>query len=120
MLRHTGRIDGTSGDAESEEIKAMYERRCAEELEDLRTYGEDSVGAKLAPDSHMQSKEGSFINSHSAAFLENRTLNLPTAARVASLIASYHVNSSSRDLSVLDFNQLLTEAMGNEYSIEEI
>ena len=108
-------------DTETEDTKAMYQRRCLEELEDIETYGTlTSVVMTTKEQVGSRQDVNSLSTSQSATFLTNRTLNLQMAAHVASTVASFHVNSNTRDDISLDFNQLLTDVMGDEYSIEEI
>merc|ERR1712151_84294 len=111
-------------ESESPEIKAMYERKCREELEEAGTpldvnnadsllelvdipyqhHPEDEDNSQLIipkpPNNYDE-----FGSSHPVS------LNLDTAGQLASLVASYHVDVSTRDLDNLDLSMLLDRAM---------
>lgn len=133
---------------ESPEVKALYERKCAEDEDDEKDAmqqqdpaaddleegaNEDgtavvaspsfpppltpvtadtttavaattTTGTPLAADSHMK----------------DRSLNLESAAQFASLVASHHIDVSTRDKCHLDVTVLLERAMIFPHGLEEI
>ena len=101
---------------ESLEIKAMYERKCKEELEEA-TESTDSLLELVDIPHHPDDEDMPKPVFHA---FDSASLNLDTAAQLASLIASYHVDVSTRDLEYLDLSMLLDRAMIFPHGLEEI
>jgi len=108
---------------ESKEVKAMYERRCNEELEDL---DDDEESVRLDVDimnldgTGRPTKESDASEDSHYGFLANRALNLETAAQFACLVAAHHVDVGTRDSDYLDISTLLERAMVVPHGLEEI
>ena len=93
MLRHTGLFIPVEDETPSEPIENKDNNDEAKEKE--------AVPA---------------INSN----LVNTTMNLETAAQFASLVASRHIDASTRDLPYLDINKLREQSTVSTSGLEEI
>lgn len=107
---------------ESPEIKAMYERKCNEELEDDKPpRAELDLLNLLEPESTLrQSSYESMEDENRNLYLANRALNLESAAQFASLVAAFHIDVGTRDADHLDMCMLLERAMIFPHGLEEI
>ena len=91
---------------ESPEVKAMYERRAAEESSAATTGGE-----AISPNSSQIMTDSD---------LTNRSLSLESAANLATFIAARHIDVSTRDDLHLDLDALLEQCMVFSDGPEEI
>lgn len=114
-------------ESESTEIKAMYERKCKEELEEAGTPSETNTTDSLLElvdipyQHHPEDEDNSRLIIHDEFGSSHPvSLNLDTAGQLASLVASYHVDVSTRDLDNLDLSMLLDRAMIFPHGLEEI
>jgi len=100
---------------ESADVKAMYERKCSESSEDEEEGGdEESYIVSSAPPPEPVTEE------ETVPHLRDRSLNLESAAQFANLVASYHIDVSTRDADHLDISVLLERAMIFTHGLEEI
>ena len=113
-------------EAESNEIKQMYERKAEEENE---ADAENEMSMKVidameALDSTQQlhtSPSHSYDESNPRnLYMTNRSLNLESAVLFAGLVAAYHIDMSTRNLKHVDMLQLLERSMVFPTGLEEI
>lgn len=99
---------------ETEKVKFLYEKKAMEENEQLAKDqtpdNEINVIESLNDTAKALAKTNNAASSHSS-FLKNRYLNLESAAQFASLVAAYHVDTSTRDRLHVDIDPLLDRAM---------
>jgi len=128
---------------ESPEVKALYERKCAEDEKEQQQQQEQEqsspdelVGADeedgtavaesspspppLAPVTADTTTTAAAATPGADAFMRDRSLNLESAAQFASLVASHHIDVSTRDERHLDVTVLLERAMIFPHGLEEI
>jgi myo-inositol-1-phosphate synthase len=111
---------------ETDEVKALYERRALEEedqdptsdahrrvLDDMEVL--DSTDK---PSLHQERSDSTFIPRN--LYMTNRSLNLESAAQFASLVAAYHIDVSTRDRSHIDVSKLLERSLAVPSGLEEI
>jgi hypothetical protein len=110
---------------ESNDVKALYERRAMEENDDAGM----ETNLKVVTDlekldvpklekafSRIDVMEGTPRN----LYMTNRSLNLESATRFASLVAAYHIDVSTRDNPHIDVSELIERAIVFPSNLEEI
>jgi hypothetical protein len=111
---------------ESEQVKAMYERKAQEENE---RDGENEMSVRVMDDidtldskrQHATSMDRDDATPSKAnKYMTNRSLNLESAVQFASLVAAYHIDMSTRDLPHIDVSPLLERAFIFPTGLEEI
>ncbi len=102
-------------EAETEENKQLYERRCREEIEKQEASTAADISSPLTPSPKKSNSEPD-RNLH----LANQPMNLETAAQFASLIAANHINMSTRDLTHLNINRIREQSSVSSHGLEEI
>jgi len=97
---------------ESEEVKALYERRALEENEESArtemsqvTHAIDKLDSTPKVDTSINT-----VASPRNVYMTNQSLNLEAAAQFASLVAAYHIDVTTRDRKHIDVNQLIDRA----------
>lgn len=111
---------------ESDDVKALYERKAAEENEDkpapsdtpLRVLGDIEALDATPKTTRATSDESQLLSRNQ--YMTNRSLNLESAVQLASLVAAYHIDMSTRDRPHLDVSQLLERSMYFPAALEEI
>ena len=110
---------------ESAQVKSMYDRKAAEENErtkddtiyrtskDTETTGRHRTKTAL-PDTVDEEGRNNNLS------MKNQTLSLDSAAKFAALVASHHIDTSTRDIEHVDISQLLEKAIGVSRGHEEI
>lgn len=110
---------------ETEDVKALYERRALEE-EDLESTDDsrrvlddmEALDSTDKPVSQHQTTDAATIPRN--LYMTNRSLNLESAAQFASLIAAYHIDISTRDRPHIDVSTLLERSLVIPSGLEEI
>jgi len=104
---------------ESEEVKAMYERRALEENEAGETDSLDQLMADLDSTSldHSNIKA---IETPTNMYMTNRSLNLESAVQFASMVAAHHIDMGTRDHPHVDVTHLIEKSFVIPTSLEEI
>lgn len=132
---------------ESPQVKALYERKCAEDEEDEKEQQQQHQQEQRSPDEleGADEEDGTAVTESSPsppplapvtadsttttataatpgadAYMRDRSLNLESAAQFASLVASHHIDVSTRDERHLDVTVLLERAMIFPHGLEEI
>lgn len=122
---------------ESDEVKALYERKLLEETESAQVNDDDDdddpndVSSRVLNDMETldsttnSPKRSSSIsspdNKHNRnRYMTNRSLHLESAVQFASLVAAYHIDVSTRDRDHIDISKLLERAMVFPSNLEEI
>lgn len=115
-------------ETESDEVKAMYERKAREE-EDLSP-DKTNIATRLVDDlntmdaSTPRSNQNPSSPDHHAnqknMYMANRSLNLESAVQFASLVAAFHVDASTRDDLHIDVGRLLDRSLIVQEGLEEI
>lgn len=111
---------------ETDEVKALYERRAMEENEedDANEMSMKVIKDLEALDSTAKVVETSHIAiagpDPRSLYMTNRSLNLESAVQFASLVAAYHIDVSTRDRPHVDVSQLLEKAIVIPSQLEEI
>ena len=104
---------------ETSDVKALYERRAAEENEDDAA---NETNMKVMTD--METLDTSYIESIQETprnmYMTNRSLHLEAAVQFASFVAAYHVNVSTRDRTHVDISHIIERAMVLPTTLEEI
>jgi hypothetical protein len=111
---------------ESDDVKALFERRAVEENEEdshkemfLEMDALDDFKSTPKVDTSYGSI-GDVISSPRNLYMTNRSLNLESAVQFASLVAAYHIDVSTRDRPHLDVSQLIERSLVVSSSLEEI
>jgi hypothetical protein len=108
---------------ESEEVKAMYERRAeddfaAQESEaSFRLVNEMDTRGSLATKESSESDDDEEITNK---YMTNKALNLESAVLFASLVAFHHIDISTRDLDHIDVIRLLDRSVIFPHGLQEI
>ena len=108
---------------ESDDIKAMYERRATEENDAEQSDASVSMMKDMDRLDSTVKKAGEGKDDQTDPrnmYMTNRSLNLESAGKLASLIAAYHIDASTRDREHIDLSQLLERAMVVTSNLEEI
>lgn len=110
-------------ETESEEVKALYERKALDENEE-GSQNEISIKVMDALET-LDSTLKVDTSHHSLSsprnmYMTNRSLNLESAVQFASLVAAYHIDISTRDRPHIDLSQLVDRAMVVSTRLEEI
>jgi myo-inositol-1-phosphate synthase len=109
---------------ESDDVKALYERRAVEANEE-ESPNEMSIKVmddmesldstrKMDPSQHTQ------MISPRNVYMTNRSLSLESSVQFASLVAAYHIDTSTRNRTHIDLGQLVDRAMVVSARLEEI
>jgi hypothetical protein len=111
----------------SVEEKALYTRKADEENEEDELH---SIEKSLRVPDGMEALDSADKNAGSPSpfrdtmprnlYMTNRSLNLESAATLASLIAAHHVDTSTRNLHHVDLSRLVERAMIVPVGLEEI
>lgn len=105
---------------ESNEVKALYERRALEENE-IYSRIETSFDVVGKPSLVVASpKQGGLPQTNDVSRTTTRSFCLESAVQFASLLAAYHIDVSTRDRKHIDVNQLIDRAMIVSNHLEEI
>ena len=113
---------------ESDDIKALYERRALEENEEETNSSlhdmsividalDDTVNLST---SKLDSSFVDAVASPRNLYMTNRSLNLESAVQFASLVAAYHIDVATRDRTHIDVSQLVERSLVVSSSLEEI
>lgn len=105
-------------EAESDEIKKMYERRCKEEIETAKTTPNTPTAKDIDP-SPIVNEEKKKLPKRDLE-LANQPMNLETAAQFASLIAAKHIDMSTRDNKHLNINKIRDQSTASQDILLEI
>lgn len=110
---------------ESEEVKAMYERKAEDESAAQESESSfslfDNVGKLEGKRSNeLDSDDDDDEPEQTNMYMTNRALNLESAVLFASLIAANHVDVSTRDLPHVDVIRLLERSIIFPHGLEEI
>jgi hypothetical protein len=112
---------------ENKEVRALYERKALEEHEG-ESQNDVSVNVSAAMETldstqrvnnSWQASSPTLISPRSM-YMTNRSLNLESAVKFASLIAAYHIDTATRDRHHLDLSKLIEKAMVFSDRLEEI
>lgn len=112
---------------ENEDVRALYERKALEEHEG-ESQNDVSVNVSAAMETldstqrvnnSWQASSPTLISPRSM-YMTNRSLNLESAVKFASLIAAYHIDTATRDRHHLDLSKLIEKAMVFSDRLEEI
>ena len=106
---------------ESDEVKAMYERMVQEENES-KVNNEMSLRVMNDIETLDSNKKSSTADPSQKRnkYMTNRALNLESAVQFAGLVASYHIDMSTRNLPHVDVSRLLEKSMVFPAGLEEI
>jgi myo-inositol-1-phosphate synthase len=112
---------------ESEEVKALYERKALEENDEGFDENEMSKSVLDAietldstPKVDTSRTSIGSIASPRSMYMTNRSLTLESAVQFASLVAAYHIDVSTRDRAHIDLSRLVERAMVVSTKLEEI
>jgi hypothetical protein len=110
---------------ESERVKALYEQKANEDEDEnefsirLVDDGMSMLGA--APrTSQVETSDDDDDEIEHNLYMTNRALNLESAVLFATLVATHHIDVSTRDLSNIDVIRLLDRSMIFPHGLEEI
>ena len=103
---------------ETEQVKSLYEKNATEENE--KGAVEEMPDKSLDDTTKDLSQKCDFGTDIHNSGMTNRSLNLESATQFASLIAAYHVDTSTRDRLHIDIGPLLNRAMFESTNSEEI
>lgn len=117
---------------ESKQVKTLYERRAIEENEETET----EISMRLVDDldaldsmtprstgvdsNSADSDDNDDVEAERSLYFTNRALNLESAVLFATLVATHHIDVSTRDLLHLDVIRLLERSMIFPHGLEEI
>jgi len=109
---------------ETEEVKSMYERKADEENEanvnnDMSEKVLDEMEA-LDSTKQLHSTSQDMSENPRNMYMTNRSLNLESAVLFSSLLAAYHIDTSTRERKHIDMLQFLERAMVFPTGLEEI
>mmetsp|Transcript_16618 Transcript_16618/g.25418 ORF Transcript_16618/g.25418 Transcript_16618/m.25418 type:complete len:134 (+) Transcript_16618:1-402(+) len=104
---------------ETDDVKAAYEKKAEDEME-VTEWSIKMEYDLSALDTPRQNKTTSSPFGDRNIYMANRALNLESAAQFASLVALYHIDTSTRDSTHLDVSTLLERAMIFPHGLEEI
>lgn len=111
---------------ESDEVKALYERRALEENEEdspnemsLKVMDAlEDLDATPKVDTSYQHESIENVSSPRNLYMTNRSLNLESAVQFASLVAAYHIDVSTRDRPHIDVSQLVERSLVVSVSVD--
>jgi myo-inositol-1-phosphate synthase len=98
---------------ESEEVKKVFEIRAKKQNEDD---GDMSGSRDIG---RTPSTAESVSHEHAQSSIANRCLTLESAVRLAGLIAAYHIDSKTRDLTHVNVDELLQHVMNMSARFQE-
>jgi len=112
---------------ESDEVKALYERRALEENEESNraemsqvTDAMEKLDSTLRVDTSHRGDSVGGVSSPRNVYMTNRSLNLESAVQFASLVVAYHIDVSTRDRQHIDVSKLVDRAIMVPSQLEEI
>ena len=96
---------------ESDEVKEMYARMLAEEYEDGDAVDTSIMSGVSDTSGPVSTEKGGVVTSPQKTGGRDESLNLESAVQLAALIAAYHVDTGTRNLSHLDLSVLVEQSM---------